>query len=145
MAYDKNRKKVVLYGGGEKPSELWEFDGKQWQKITRDVSPGKKLYHHMVYDENLKMVILHGGWHNQDPNDPFNGLTPETWGWDGNSWTKITQQNVFAHAMGYDATRKVVVAYGRSGSSNNFPFGVWNLQNGKWEKIADYDTAKGAN
>jgi hypothetical protein len=33
MVYDKHRKKVVLYGGGQKPDEHWEFDGNIGQKL----------------------------------------------------------------------------------------------------------------
>lgn len=138
MVYDKHRKKIVLYGGGKRPSELWEFDGTKWEQVIRPVSPGNKLYHRMVYDENAKLVILHGGWRNQAPKDPINSATPETWAWDGNAWTRLNEARIFPLAMGYDAARKMVVAYGRSESSTGSAFGIWYLEGGKWIKKAAY-------
>ena len=37
MAYDKNRKKIVLFGGGKADTDIryndtWEWDGEKWEK-----------------------------------------------------------------------------------------------------------------
>lgn len=142
MTYDKQRKKVVLYGGGRKPWEHWEFDGLRWAKITSRISPGKKLYHFMAYDESSDRVILHGGWQNQDPNDPVNKRTPQTWAWDEHDWTNIAEESIFSIVFGYDAGGKQVVTFGRSGNSMSAPLGLWNLQNGKWRKSSDFGLPK---
>ena len=138
IVYDKNRKKVVMYGGGEKPDEHWEFDGAKWTKINSEVNPGRRLYHRMVYNEDAKTVIVHGGMVNQNPGDPVHNVTPTTWAWDGSTWKKIAEDPVFAMAMGYDAKRKKVVMYGKDGRSENSNFGLWELNNDKWIRIADY-------
>jgi len=142
MVYDKYRKKVVLYGGGERPDELWEFDGKNWKKIVTSTNPGKKFYHRMVYDESVNLVILHGGWQNQNPSDPINSLPPATWAWNGKIWRKIAQESLFPLAMGYDGERKQVVAFGRDENTRNANLCMWTLSESKWIKIADYGRPK---
>ena len=138
LVYDRERKKVILYGGGEKPDEHWEFDGTKWTKIMTTVNPGKRLYHQMVYDDDLKLVILHGGMINQNPRDPVHDSIPTTWAWNGRSWKKIAQDPVFAMAMGYDLQRKKVVIYGKTSRTDNSNIGVWELTKDKWMQIADY-------
>jgi tetratricopeptide (TPR) repeat protein len=138
MAYDKKRKKVVLYGGGERPDEHWEFDGTKWTRIITTINPGKKFYHFMVYDDNRQMIVLHGGWRNQDPRDTANFAAPITWTWNGREWKRISKENVFASAMGYDANRKVIVAFGRSDDNLNGELGVWELNGDKWIRKKNY-------
>ncbi|MBK9491704.1 MAG: hypothetical protein IPO07_25075 [Haliscomenobacter sp.] len=138
LVYDKHRKKVLLYGGGEKPDQHWEFDGKKWTRVMLSESPGRRFYHSMVYHEDTKVVILHGGWVNQNPRDPINSQTPTTWAWDGHTWKKIAEERIFPIAMGYDQHRKVVVAFGRTELSSDSEMGLWELKQNKWMKIAAY-------
>jgi hypothetical protein len=128
MAYDRNRKKVILYGGSDRSSEHWEFDGRQWTKIGNMDLPGSRQRHTMFYDDSRKMVILHGG-------DPRGSTTETTWGWNGKNWEKIVEDKIETSAIGYDENRKVIVAYGHDENSN---WGVWELQGNHWDKIADY-------
>ncbi len=140
MVYDKHRKKIVLYGGGKKPDELWEFDGKKWENIITDINPGVKMYHHMAYDDNLKAVVLHGGQINHRPLDPENLQTPVTWLWNGSVWKKISEEKLFPIAIGYDPTRKSVLAYGFNDGNENNPRSIqlWELKNYTWRLLADY-------
>jgi hypothetical protein len=142
MVYDKYRRKIVLYGGGNIPDELWEFDGTKWEHIVTEINPGKKLYHHMVYDENLKAVILHGGQINHQPLDPENLKTPFTWLWNGKEWRKIAEEKLFAIAIGYNPIRKSVLAYGFSDGDENNPRNIqlWELKDYKWSLLTDYGT-----
>jgi hypothetical protein len=142
MVYDKNRKRAVLYGGGDRPNEHWEFDGVQWTKVNSALNPGVKFHHHMVYDETLKAVVLHGGWINLNVRDPKNYSRPVTWLWDGKEWKKITEDNVFAMAMAYDPNRKSVIAYGYNIGDPKVTrnIGLWELLNGKWNEIQTYGT-----
>jgi hypothetical protein len=140
MVYDKRRKKVVLYGGGEKPGEQWEFDGKRWEKIVTAVNPGTRSYHFMAYDENLEAVVLHGGSVNNHPQDPVNLATPTTWLWDGIAWKKIAEANIFPLAIGYNPLRKSIMAYGYNDGSarNSRHLQLWELKDYKWTQLDDY-------
>jgi hypothetical protein len=142
MVYDKHRKKLVLYGGGEKADELWEFDGSKWERVITNMNPGIKLYHHMVYDENRKAVVLHGGLINHYPQDVRNHGPAATWVWDGNSWRKIAEERIYSLAIGYHPGNKSVLAYGYDEPNENLSrrLCLWELKNEKWKKIADYGT-----
>lgn len=139
MVYDKYRKKVMLYGGGTKPDEHWEFDGSRWTKLNTKFNPGRKYYHGMVYCDSLKSVVLHGGWVNQDSRDPQNAKTPETWFWNGSEWRKVGEHRLFPMALGYDPKRNVVVAYGFTdvyGKPRDIVLSEW--KDGKWVRVANY-------
>jgi hypothetical protein len=140
MIYDKHRKKVVLYGGGVKPGEHWEFDGVQWEKRTFDVSPGNKLYHSMAYDENEKAIIVQAGAMNQRTLDPANLVTPSTWMFQEDKWKKIAEENIFPIAMGYHPVRKSILAYAydNGDAREKRKLQLWELKNMKWTLLADY-------
>ena len=44
MAYDRNRRVLVLYGGHRHGccdlNDTWEFDGNTWYQVSTTVSPG---------------------------------------------------------------------------------------------------------
>ncbi len=138
MVYDKRRKKVVLYGGGDHPEEHWEFDGKKWDKIERHVNPGVRYNANLVYDEQQKLIILHGG--RKFFNSPENFNTQVTWSWDGKEWKKITEADIFPIGMAYHPGRKSVIAYGFTAGDPNAErnIALWELKNNSWKKIADY-------
>lgn len=64
MAYDENRKTVILFGGWDAnnntDSSIWEHDGMQWSKLSAE-GPAARIGAAMVYDSNRMRVILHGG------------------------------------------------------------------------------------
>lgn len=63
MAYDRYRKKVVLFGGEagtDNLSDIWEYDGTAWMKINA-TGPSARYRHFMVYDPVRKKVVLFGG------------------------------------------------------------------------------------
>jgi len=138
MAYDKQRKKVVLYGGGVNADELWELDGTKWAKIETSYNPGKRYYHKMVYDEQRKAVVLHGGWRNQDPRDSANHKKAITWTWDGNSWKKIAESDMIAADLAYDSKKGIVVAYGKAGRASDADWVYWELRNDNWIQVVNF-------
>lgn len=135
LAYDQNRKRVVLYGGGEEPvrDELWEFDGHRWIKVSVRSNPGKRLRHNLIYDPDLKMVLLHGGLQSNDlPADI-------TWGWDGKAWHKIANGGPVgdSQAMGYDDRRKAIVVYSGMNPQGFITSALWELRNNTWTKVVE--------
>lgn len=140
MVYDRNRKRVVLYGGGDKPDEHWEFDGDRWKKIITTINPGIKYHARMVYDEKRKAVILHGGWVDLNGQNPKNHETPATWQWNGQSWTKISEVNVFPIAIGFDRNTQSVVAYAFDQGNPNVTrgIGMWRLDGKEWKSIQQF-------
>jgi len=95
MAYDSGRKRLVLFGGrysdsnkAYKYSDTWEYDGKNWNRITLSSYPAARSGHVMAYDPLHKVTVLFGG-------TGTNGtLLNETWSWDGKAWTKFSPKTI---------------------------------------------------
>jgi hypothetical protein len=84
MAYDSDRKKVVLFAGQESTgagdTDTWEWNGTSWAKITpsdptADGSPPMRVFHAMVYDSKRHRVVLFGGLNTND-------FMSDTWEYD---------------------------------------------------------------
>jgi hypothetical protein len=77
MAYDAERREVLLFGGeaesGAVLSDVWAWDGTAWVELTPSgPHPGPRRQHAMAYDPNFDRVVLFGG---------HDGLVPhgDTW------------------------------------------------------------------
>jgi hypothetical protein len=126
MAYDANRKKVVMFGGntgGGDVADTWEYDGAtgNWTQISAS-GPSAREYLSLVYDPVGKRVLLYGG---QDTSGTPIG---DMWSWNGSTWTQLTINTPPARGwpgLVYDSNRQVVVMFGGSISSA--------AQNDTWE------------
>ena len=132
MAYDSIRHRVVLFGG-LRPSEVtgyndtWEWDGSTWTPAIVANSPPERSGHAMAFDAVHHRTILYGG------RVPGTGVTvaanpdyPDTWAWDGASWSQLTPAHSptpatadpnttdgrYGAAMAFDPTRGVIVLFG---------------------------------
>jgi len=85
MAYDEERRQLVLFGGAAsgRSDETWTWDGAQWRQLA-DAGPGLRVLHSMSFDPMRRQVLLFGG----APDSP----SAETWGWDGTRWSKLDIQ-----------------------------------------------------
>ena len=100
MAYDANRRKVVLYGGATDGgvagssftplSDTWEMDPDtgNWTEVLVTSAPGARTYSAMAYDATRKTVILFGGTKFTPPSS--SNFDAETWEWNGTVWAKRT-------------------------------------------------------
>ncbi|WP_437640766.1 hypothetical protein [Sorangium sp. So ce854] len=124
MAYDEQRKVVVLFGGLECADfpacttvndleDLWEWDGSTWTQVTSDgVWPGPRSRHAMAYDPLRGQVVINGG----------GGMM----GWNGSTWEEITAFCNFGcpldrrdHALAFHKGRGHLVAFSGVGSALN--------------------------
>jgi hypothetical protein len=64
MAYDSERHKTVLYGGGWWSNEVWEWDGISWTQVAvRDNGIwGGRDGSKMFFDLTKGAVLMYGGW-----------------------------------------------------------------------------------
>ncbi|WP_438030132.1 kelch repeat-containing protein [Sorangium sp. So ce233] len=125
VAYDEQRKVVVLFGGLECADfpdctmendleDLWEWDGSTWTQVARDgVWPGPRSRHAMAYDPLRGQVVLSGGG---------GGMM----GWNGSTWEEITAFCNFGcpldrkdHALAFHRGRGHLVAFSGVGSALN--------------------------
>ena len=135
MAYDIARSRVVLFGGWNRPSHLfdtWEWDGITWTLRAPTASPPARFGHGLAYDSVRNTTTL------------FGGATPvsvvaDTWEWDGISWAQrapaASPSARYAHAAAYDSARGRVVVYGGD-ESNARPLSsdLWEWDGTTWTK-----------
>ncbi|HEX9956771.1 MAG TPA: CSLREA domain-containing protein, partial [Fibrella sp.] len=112
MAYDRARKKVVLFGGSSSAGYLadtWEWDGTNWAQVQPTSSPTARGGYGMTYDETSQKVVLFGG-------SSSSGILNETWTWNGMAWTQLllaTSPPVRSvHSLIYDSARGRLVLFG---------------------------------
>jgi hypothetical protein len=87
MAYDSERAKIVLFGGGDDTSffgDTWEWDGNEWTQIA-DTGPSNRSFHSMIYDTSEKEMLLFGGYTSYAVPNPIFG---DTWKMKDNVWVK---------------------------------------------------------
>jgi hypothetical protein len=144
MAYDSDRKRIVLYGGADAAkvrSDTWEFDGKGWL-LASDEGPGPRTFPVMTYDSVRKRVVLFGGnrvlfGRTQQDNEYLN----DTWEWDGRKWTEIKVAGPPPRAeavMAFDRERGRAVLFGghcMSEKSRNRWGDTWEWDGTKWMQI----------
>ncbi len=113
MAFDRQRKRMVLFGGQNAQGvldETWEFDGMDWHYMRVLDAPPARKNHVMAYDEVRQQIVMFGG--QSSASTQFD----DTWIWDGATWTNKTPavhpSARYGAAMAFDAARGEVVLFG---------------------------------
>lgn len=111
IAYDRDRGRIVLFGGyrrtggvTQRLGDTWEWNGEQWSEVGVD-GPTPRNSAAMTYDEFRHRIVLFGG----------PGPSNETWEWDGRRWISLPAGDVpgrFNPVMIYDIKRGTVVRFG---------------------------------
>jgi len=135
MAYDRERGRVVLFGGevaGGSNGETWEWDANNGWVLRAVGGPAARSGHAMAFDEVTRRVILFGGSNGSS-------LFGDTWAWDGNQWSPAAPAGPAARtraAMASDVVRKRIVLYG--GSTTNSASGAlddtWEFDGAAWQR-----------
>jgi hypothetical protein len=118
MAFDPNRRKVILFGGQDDNlvylSDTWEWDtvAKTWTNVTPATSPTARRGTQLVYEAATDRMILVGG---VDDNRFYN----DTWAWSPGSrtWTKLNPS--------------VSSAAGRTFIGRGYPGAAYNSSTGR--------------
>lgn len=142
MVYDSGRGKIVLFGGmraranpndsyGERVlGDTWEYDGKQWRKVS-DSGPPSRDHHAMSYDDKRGKVVLFGG----SMGAAFLG---DTWEWDGRQWTEIKSAGPSARggvpSMAFDSSRKRVILFG-GWDAVGMQSDIWHWNGKIWKQM----------
>jgi hypothetical protein len=140
MAYDAERRRVVLFGGADEQGvrgELWEWDGSAWRLVC-DGGPAPRTFPALAYDRERRRLVLFGGnrvlFGRGGEGDTF---LDDTWEFDGAAWIRIDARPgppARAEAsMAFDAARRRVVL-----------FGGYRRANGATQRLGDTWTWDGA-
>lgn len=134
MVYDRDRQRIVLFGGyhtveGERIrlGDTWEWDGHRWEQKSTE-GPSARNGAAMAYDVHRKRVVLFGG----------SGAPDETWEWDGQVWERIVSAATagrFNSAMAYDEGRRALLRFGgwtREGRMGD----TWRYDGTRWARLA---------
>ncbi|MBI2945238.1 MAG: hypothetical protein HYY25_13675 [Candidatus Wallbacteria bacterium] len=152
LAYDSERKRVVLFGGWV-PSyncigsnkcnginDTWEWDGTSWSQRQYNTSypgtdqPRLRYGHKLAYDGARRRTVLFGG--------AVGGAYNDTWEWDGTGWN-LKQGNVTFpgtnqpwhreyHALAYDGARQRVFLFG--GFAGGYLGDTWWWNGTNWDQ-----------
>jgi hypothetical protein len=137
MAYDSDRRVVVLFGGisnGDR-DDLWEWDGAIWtQRPKSGTWPHARRGQGMGYDTARHLVVMFGGeW-----SSGGSGINNELWEWNGatGTWTQVTQSGPWPEArtltaLSYDSARRVCVVFGGYDMSTNYS-NTWEWNGTAW-------------
>jgi hypothetical protein len=139
MAYDINRKCVVMFGGYRLTgttstylNDTWEWDGKEWTQVE-DTGPAPRSGMAMCFDSKRGRVLLFGGGNATAQFD-------DTWSWDGISWTQEQDTGPTArsrHGMDYDSARDRMVLFGGMSGTTKL-ISVWVSDRSFWNPGAGH-------
>jgi len=135
MVFDRNRQRIVLFGGHRtiggkrlRSSDTWEWDGQQWEQKSSDGPPARNGAA-MAFDSHRNRVVLFGG----------SGATGDTWEWDGQQWERISSEETqgrFNSVMAFDEANRVVIRFGGwTGSSRVGD--TWQYDGTQWTKVTE--------
>ncbi len=142
MAYDRGRRRLVLFGGNrvlfgtenDKDTfldDMWEWDGSRWHEM-KTTTPPARAEACMVYDSARRRLVLFGGYSVVAGKRTRFG---DTWEWDGKTWEQVSTSGPSPRngaAMTYDAAHQCVILFGGSGGPSGETW-IWDGKN--WREI----------
>jgi hypothetical protein len=143
LAFDVKLQKVVAVVSpsfGDSPTQTWVWDGRNWAQLNLNPEVPGARYGQMAYDSaNASLVIFGGHWTCSGPGQCTED--PDTWTFDGASWTRHPGASSgpaardFA-AMATDPSRGSVLLFG-GGFSNSFDAlsDTWSWDGSAWTHV----------
>ncbi len=136
MAYDRNRNRLVLFGGlaaAGASGETWEWDGQDWTQVS-ETGPPARFLHGMAFDSSKNVVTLFGGQTDSAQAPAQSSIFSDTWEWDGQNWTQQqdTGPSRSSHAMAYDDARQRLVSFGGTDATGAEAGDTWEWDGTTW-------------
>jgi hypothetical protein len=137
MAFDRNRGRVVLFGGVPSTSGLlgdtWEWNGSSWTSLAPAVAPPARAIHAMTFDPVHGRTLLFGGL-------AAVGRVNDFWQWDGSTWLQRTSAVMpparRGHVMTWDAARARAVVIGGVDNGQMVFADAWEWDGTNWTQAA---------
>ena len=130
MAYDRDRHRVVLFGGfSERCQEpgfddTWEYDGTGWVQAASG-GPPIGTAQRMAYDASRRVTVL------------FDRGSGQTFGWDGAEWKLLAGPGpgpTYGMSMADDAARQRIVSVGGYGGGSTLD-DSWEWDGTTWTQV----------
>jgi hypothetical protein len=135
MAYDRERKEVVIFGGYSNDKQFlgdtWVWDGTTWTQRFPTNSPPARRLHAMAYDVARKRVVLFGGWGSP-------GYFSDTWEWNGTNWVERAANGPsgrYLHSMAYAENSGNIVLFGGI-TATDYSNETWEYEAGDWRRTS---------
>ena len=141
FAYDRDRKKALLFGGAGQNNQLfddtWEWNGKEWKQLSVK-GPSMRNHALAVYDAKNKVTMLFGG---VGPT----GLLNDTWAFDGSGWIQVHAngpKDCLPHGMIYDEAKGktflITLSVIRDPADDAHAVNtMWEWDGDGWKKVGD--------
>jgi hypothetical protein len=143
LAWDRERDRAVLFGGGEYDgrdpvADTWEWDGgsRTWTERTPATSPEARQGHAMAFHPVRKTVLLFGG----STGSQYLG---DTWEWNGatGAWTPLAAASGparrFSATMEWDGDRLLLYGGALDGFVMSGQTWAWDDPAGTWDRLGD--------
>ena len=117
----------------ESPLTIWGWNGTQWQRVAEGGPPGRILGG-AAYDEKRNVLVLYGG-----RPVALGKCSPETWEWDGDTWTQKDVQPPTAcdHVrMVYDSARGESILFSGLDPSESMVNETWSWNGEEWKRLS---------
>lgn len=136
MAYDSDRRELLLTGGGPSPF-IFATDQATWSGDVWELSPASGPINRrgaaMAYDTDQNRMVLFGGFDSSG-----NGID-ETWVWDGSSWRELNSNGPDGrgeHQIIWDGALDAILLFGGRTSTTGGDLGdTWQLIDDQWVEI----------
>lgn len=141
MAFDRQRSRMVLFGGNGPTNDTWELDIDQNRWVQIPTPPGNtpeaRWRSALAFDVARQRLVLFGGM------DAGNHLRSDTWTYDGDipGWVRqsvaTSPEPRMDHALGFDPTRASLVLVGGSDGNQVPQPGPWSWDGVSWQKVSN--------
>jgi hypothetical protein len=135
MAYDRRRRRTVLFGGYSIASagrvrlgDTWEWNGERWYLVAT-AGPKARNGASLAFDETRGIIVLSGG--------PPAFVERETWEWNGASWKRSPEPSPpgrFNPVMVYHAGMKALLRFG-GWTGKVRAADTWLRTDGAWHEV----------
>jgi hypothetical protein len=144
MAYDAERRRLVLFGGLQRGGgqsgvvgDTWEWDGTAWTRMAT-TGPPPRCEHVMAYDRGRKKTVMFGG---RVITGDLLKPTDDTWEWNGTAWTQVAGTGPTARAAAAMAIVGGILVL-QGGLSTKALGDTWQWNSGAWSKLQDFGPSR---
>jgi hypothetical protein len=148
MVYDRNLRKVVLYGGydpsGQYLDQTWTWDGTNWVRldIRSRERPRARALAQMFWDPESSRIILHGGVGFPSFRDPFQRYGDQ-WYFDGTKWVEMSPSTKLPHRYGAqiatDPRTGRILVFGGKNAQEKYINELWTWDGNAWSEVSTGD------